>query len=966
MLKIAVSIPVLFISFLSIAQTVPYETPSRAQVYHSAVTAPTSVSHLPENTIWSEDFSNGIPSNWTNEGYNAFGQVQANCFWEYRGVNTTPDTSEVSRGAYWGSGTIASPTVGNGFVVFDSDYLDNNGIAGNFGNGIAAGPNIGTLTTDTIDLSNHTDVELSFHTMLRTLGANNTFRKFFVAFSTDAGTTYPDTILIEPTLGSNTVFEGLVDYNVSNLIGGQDSVRIRFMFNALEPISLTGGLTAYGYYFMAIDDIKINEAPDYSVKFIPFNGAPAVDLIYGPAAGSSKMGHMVKNSQTDQTRDITFDANCYNNGANTLTNVRLGVDIYNSSNLLVNTFISDTIPTLQAGDTLTYNALNTYLNPWNANTNGNYRVVFSMISDSSLSVYEDTIPIAITQDYMSNDYGRFTNSLGTSSTGNDGSALASRIDFTQAADVESVWIGLGANTDVGGIVNVVVFDSAGFDFISGYPTTSLKYTSANYTISQADSIAGFIEIPINPSLQVLANTGYYFAVYMYSNGGLNPITIRNDQTTDQATMSAIMYFPSDFRWYSGFNNSKTLNALWIRPKLQGASGITTSGPTTFCEGQSVQLSAPPNLDSYLWNTGDTTSSIVADTSGIYSVTVTDNGSSTTLPSVTVTVISNPSDQITILEGASSFCVGDSLTLIADTTAGNTYQWYFNGNVISNAVYQMLVATVPGNYSVFVTNSSNCSTLSSDTLLSVLPVPTDSIYVAGNNSTICDGDSVLLAAAGGSAGIYQWLFNGNPLQGASQSQFYAKIAGTYSVQIQDSNACKGFSNQVTIATLPPVTTSAVFGPAVAVASQTYAYSVLQTTNHTYNWTVTNGMITSGQGTSMVDIAWNQVGNGNVEVVESNGSCTDTSSLQVNIVLSVQEEELGLSRVYPNPAQDYLTIEVNNLNKAISVEIYSITGQLLMQHDLTESISKINISGLAAGLYILKTKNNNSAGFQFTKN
>ena len=46
-----------------------------------------------------------------------------------------------SKGAYAGTqDPIASPTAANGFMIFDSDYLDNDGVAGDFGSGNSPTP----------------------------------------------------------------------------------------------------------------------------------------------------------------------------------------------------------------------------------------------------------------------------------------------------------------------------------------------------------------------------------------------------------------------------------------------------------------------------------------------------------------------------------------------------------------------------------------------------------------------------------------------------------------------------------------------------------------------------------------------------------------------------------------------------------------------------------------------------------
>lgn len=69
--------------------------------------------------------------------------------------------------------------------------------------------------------------------------------------------------------------------------------------------------------------------------------------------------------------------------------------------------------------------------------------------------------------------------------------------------------------------------------------------------------------------------------------------------------------------------------------------ITPDGPTTFCEGYSVTLTASAAV-SYLWSNGGLTQSIIVSTSGNYSVTVTDgNGCSATSPPTLVTVFPLP-------------------------------------------------------------------------------------------------------------------------------------------------------------------------------------------------------------------------------------------------------------------------------------------------------------------------------------
>ncbi|MEZ5069060.1 MAG: hypothetical protein R2847_11510 [Bacteroidia bacterium] len=98
--------------------------------------------------------------------------------------------------------------------------------------------------------------------------------------------------------------------------------------------------------------------------------------------------------------------------------------------------------------------------------------------------------------------------------------------------------------------------------------------------------------------------------------------------------------------------------------------ITANGPTSFCPGGSVTLTASTG-SSYLWSNGKTTKSITVTTAGSYSVTVSNGSCSATSAPTVVTVTNNPTATITA-NGPTSFCPGGSVTLTAST--GSSYLW----------------------------------------------------------------------------------------------------------------------------------------------------------------------------------------------------------------------------------------------------------------------------------------------------
>ena len=142
--------------------------------------------------------------------------------------------------------------------------------------------------------------------------------------------------------------------------------------------------------------------------------------------------------------------------------------------------------------------------------------------------------------------------------------------------------------------------------------------------------------------------------------------------------------------------------------------ITANGATSFCQGESVVLTAPSGY-SYLWSNGSTGSSITVSTAGSYTVTVTNAaGCSATSASVAVTIDPLPSVTATA-QGATTFCPGDSVMLMANPGLSN-YTWSNGQTGPSIWVYQA------GTYTVEAENANGCVGQSNSIQVTVSPVP----------------------------------------------------------------------------------------------------------------------------------------------------------------------------------------------------------------------------------------------------
>ncbi len=126
--------------------------------------------------------------------------------------------------------------------------------------------------------------------------------------------------------------------------------------------------------------------------------------------------------------------------------------------------------------------------------------------------------------------------------------------------------------------------------------------------------------------------------------------------------------------------------------------ISPNGPTTFCQGNSVTLTASGGI-SFLWNTSAITPSITVSTSNTYSVVVTDANGCTDDSGQPVTVHPLPTAVITP-GGPTIFCSGDNVLLTA--SGGVSYAWS------TSATTAAITALTNGNYTVVATDANTCT------------------------------------------------------------------------------------------------------------------------------------------------------------------------------------------------------------------------------------------------------------------
>lgn len=237
--------------------------------------------------------------------------------------------------------------------------------------------------------------------------------------------------------------------------------------------------------------------------------------------------------------------------------------------------------------------------------------------------------------------------------------------------------------------------------------------------------------------------------------------------------------------------------------------ITPAGSTSFCNGESVILTANKGPDLfYQWKKagvdiqGATQSSYNATQSSAYTVKVThSNGCFTNSLPIKVNVSVNPilKPVITSLAGESlEFCSGGSVVLKTNQEPGLSYQWKNSDNDVvgTSAAF---TATQSSNYTVTATNLKGCSQTSLPVTVIVHSLPDASISAKGS-IVFCDGDNLVLNAVVAPGLFYQWSNSNGVIPEANNSSYTATQSSDYTVTVTNGN----FRTNCSATTNPPVT------------------------------------------------------------------------------------------------------------------------------------------------------------------
>jgi hypothetical protein len=150
-------------------------------------------------------------------------------------------------------------------------------------------------------------------------------------------------------------------------------------------------------------------------------------------------------------------------------------------------------------------------------------------------------------------------------------------------------------------------------------------------------------------------------------------------------------------------------------------------------------------------------------------------------------------------------------------------------------------------------------------------------------------------------------------------------------------------------------SPIIGPDSVANAGTIVTYVMPTDAENYIWTVTNGLIISGQGTNTVEVTWGAAGLGTitVEAFDSGAPCERMQTMEVLVgppLAGDCDSELTV-RIYPNPVKSILQVETEGSCVSF-LRILTASGSLVESRAFN---GQYDASYLSKGVYILEMSN-----------
>jgi PKD repeat protein len=432
------------------------------------------------------------------------------------------------------------------------------------------------------------------------------------------------------------------------------------------------------------------------------------------------------------------------------------------------------------------------------------------------------------------------------------------------------------------------------------------------------------------------NQGADFSDSYLNNGFFDNVNFRGAFGSENWASCWTEYDPQNQAYNATLDNSFTAE-------------IIADGETAFCEGNNVVLMGAASIDNvtFHWNSGAISATqTVNDNNMVEMTAMSADGCGVEAQAIEVLVYPTPDVNIQAL-GNTSLCTGSSVEIISSQSEGNLW----NNDEVSGSI----IVSESGLYSTTYTDNNGCTAVSNEINVIVSDAPAPALSASGNTD-ICSGESVNLTAS--TSETYTWYLNGTIISNEANGSLIATEAGSYTVEVTNSDACNGTGVSAPIFVTVTETPTADFSAIINNLGVQFLNN--STAASSYNWNFGDGNVSTENNPSH---NYGTDGSYTVTLEASNGNCTDIHTFEV-LVTGINEWINSNIYLYPNPAHDVINLEcpINS-----NVQLLNVTGQTIQVITNSNSKELINVNELNTGVYFIRVvSNDNVSILKFNKN
>jgi len=189
--------------------------------------------------------------------------------------------------------------------------------------------------------------------------------------------------------------------------------------------------------------------------------------------------------------------------------------------------------------------------------------------------------------------------------------------------------------------------------------------------------------------------------------------------------------------------------------------------------------------------------------------------------------------------------------------------------------------------------------------------------------------------------YQWYFNNSPISGATSTSYVVTQSGVYHVIAINSTGCVSFSDTMTAVYCDPAIV-----PVVSTGSGGILVATDIPNGYEIQWLL-NGFAINGQTNDTINAMLS--GTYSVEIIDSFGCVHPSNDYSVN--LGLEDDYLTNWKIFPNPAQESVTIAVAQDMQFDAVQLVDLTGRIIKEWAWINSKMTLDISEIPAGYFLL---------------